>query len=84
MRTHILMSICVGVIFATTSIGAFSDVGPRMEIVDRAHKGDRLPVALVSVLRAPVHGLELPEGCDALVSLLARTDLARIAGRCES
>jgi hypothetical protein len=82
MRTHTLMSICVGVIFATTSIGAFSDVGPRMEIVDRAHKGDRLRVAQVSVSRASMHGL--PEGCDGLASPLAHTEVARIAGRCES
>jgi hypothetical protein len=68
------MAICVGVIFATTSIGALSDVGPRMETVDRTHKGDRLPVAQVSV----------PRGCDALVSSLVHSGLERIAGRCVS
>ena len=82
MRTHHLMAICVGVIFATTSIGALSDVGPRMETVDRTHKSDRLPVAQVSVPRVPVYGL--PEGCDALVSSLVHSGLERIAGRCVS
>jgi hypothetical protein len=71
------MAICVGVIFATTSIGALSE-----ETVDRTHKGDRLPVAQVSVPRVPVYGL--PEGCDALVSSLVHSGLERIAGRCVS
>ncbi len=77
-------AICGGLILATISIGAHSDVGTPMEIVDRAHKGDRLPLAQLDVRRAPAQDLRLPDGCDALVSPLTRSRFARIAGRCVS
>jgi len=86
MRTHTLITILVGVILAIGSIGAHSNGGPSsgvaaFERVDRTHKADRLQV---QVLRARAHGLELPEGCDALVSPLANRQLARSAAHCES
>jgi hypothetical protein len=84
MTRYALKGICGGLILATISIGAHSDVGTSMEMVDRAHKGDRLSLAQVSVLRTPTHDLRLPDGCDALVSPLTHSLLARVAGRCES
>jgi len=86
MQTHTLITILVGVILAIGSIGARSDGRSSsgvtaFEQVERAHKADRLQV---QVLRARAHGLELPEGCDALVSPLANRQLARSAARCES
>jgi hypothetical protein len=87
MRTHLLASICGGLILTTISIGAHSDVGSSLQI-DRAHKGDRLPIATVihdpKLDRLAMRGHDLPEGCDALVSPLADARLARIAGRCQS
>jgi hypothetical protein len=85
--THIVASICAGMVFVTASIGARSD-GAVCALIDRSNKGDRLP--LVEVIRPPVVdqlsalARDLPEGCVALVSPLARSDLARIAGSCES
>jgi hypothetical protein len=77
-------ALCGGLFLATVSIGAHSNVGSPTEIVDRAHKGDRLPLVQVDVLRAPTRDLHLPDGCDALVSPLTRSQVARIAGRCVS
>jgi hypothetical protein len=82
MRKHTLASIGGGLILTMVSIGAQSDAP--LEIVNRTHKGDRLPLAQVNVARAPVYDLKLPEGCDSLVSSLTRSQLARIAGRCVS
>jgi len=84
MIRYALKGICGGLILATISIGAHSGVGTSMEIVDRAHKGDRLPLAQVDVRRTPARDVRLPDGCDALVSPLTHSRLARIAGRCES
>jgi hypothetical protein len=86
MRIHTLITILVGVILAIGSIGARSDGTSSsgvvaFERVDRTHKADRLQV---QVVRARAHGLELPEGCDALVSPLANRQLARSAAHCES
>jgi hypothetical protein len=87
MSTHILEPLCAALIFATASLGADPDRAVRLQI-DRTHKGDRLPFA--EVIRLPeldqlaAHAHELPEGCDALVSPLTRSDLARIAGSCVS
>jgi len=89
MRAHILPSFIAGLILATISVGAHSNVGPSLAI-DRTHKGDRLPVSELSLKphQAPAQlafgAHDLPEGCDALVSSLTGSQLARIAGRCES
>jgi hypothetical protein len=90
MRAHILfLSICGGLILATASIGAHSDVGASI-VIDRTHKGDRLPLTEVNVTRPRAMdqrgagAYDLPDGCDALVSPLTHSQLARIAGRCVS
>jgi hypothetical protein len=87
MNTHIVASICAGMVFVTASIGACSD-GAVSALIDRAHKGDRLPLVEVIAprpldqLAAQAH--DLLAGCEALVSPLTRSDLARIAGSCVS
>jgi hypothetical protein len=45
--------------------------------INRASKGDRLPAAAA-------FQNELPDGCEALASPLARSALSRIAARCLS
>jgi hypothetical protein len=89
MRKHTLTSICGGLILATISIGALhSDVGVSMEIVNRTHKGDRMPLAQVNITRPldqPIAGAyDLADGCDPLVSSLTHSQLARVAARCLS
>jgi hypothetical protein len=93
MRRHTLASIYGGLILAAVStvIGvegiatARPDVGPSAaEIVNRARKGDRLPLVQINI--PPAHGYDarLPDGCDSLVSPLVYSHLAHIAGRCVS
>jgi hypothetical protein len=88
MRAHLVL-ICGGLILATVSIDAHSDVRAPMGI-DRTLKGDRLPLAEVNVTRpqaldqSGAGAYDLPDGCDALVSPLTHSQLARIAGRCVS
>jgi hypothetical protein len=65
-------------------------------IIDRTLKGDRLfrPSSInlnagnqsrgINLLGAPTLDLDLPDGCEALVSLLTRSPLRRVAGRCVS
>ena len=90
MRT--LTSFCSGLILValTTVIGfdgtasAHPDVGSSVEVVNRTRKADRLPTVHVHVPRAPVSDARLLDGCEPLVSVLTRSNLARIAGRCLS
>jgi hypothetical protein len=67
---------------ATARSGAHQSV----ELVDRTGKGDRLQLVQprINVPRAAAARAALPDGCDAAVSSLTRSDLARIAQRCES
>ena len=68
-----------------------SGVVPSRETINRARKGDRLPLVLASdpnpanrpVIRRSVEH-SLPDGCEALASPLARSVVAHIAGRCVS
>ena len=59
--------------------------------VNRALKGDRLPVPAVSGKPAELQGLQapratpkLPDGCEAAVSAMTRSSLAQTPGRCIS
>ena len=75
---------------------ASSAAAPSGEIVNRAQKGNRLPLvpALhqnpvsrqleVNLPRMPAPEQGLADGCESLVSPLARSPLAQIAGRCLS
>ena len=88
------VSIVIGieVSVATASSGA----APSAEIINRALKGNRLPLvpALhqnpvsgpleVNVPRVAASDGGLADGCESLASPLARSPLAQIAGRCLS
>ena len=75
---------------------ARSMVDPSAQTVNRALKGDRLPLAPVSrpdaenqpaelrALRTSTPNSRLPDGCEAVVSSIANSELAHIAGRCVS
>jgi hypothetical protein len=103
-RLQYLISGC-SVLLATVSIvigievsvaTASSGAAPSVEIVNRALKGNRLPLvpALdqnpvsgpleVNVPRVAAPDGGLADGCESLVSPLARSPLAQIAGRCLS
>ena len=87
MAKHILAIICAGLIAVSASAGARSDATVSAQI-DRTHKGDRLPLVAVMPPPALDHVAarirDLPAGCDALVSPLTRSDLARVAATCVS
>jgi hypothetical protein len=89
-----IVSIVVGieVSVATASSGA----APSTKIINRAQKGDRLPVvpALhqnpvsrppeVNLARIPAPDQNLADCCESLASPLAHSPLAQVAGRCLS
>jgi hypothetical protein len=52
---------------------------PSMEVVNRTHKGDRLPLP-----RAERPNHEFPVGCESVVSSVLRSPLTHIARRCLS
>jgi hypothetical protein len=66
---------------------------PCEETINRAIKGDRLPLALTPYStpaseamegNVPRISVDLPDGCEALASPLARSAVAQMAGRCVS
>jgi len=89
-----IVSIVIGieVSVATASSGAALST----EIINRARKGDRLPVVpvlrknpvnrppQVNLPRIPAPDQDLADGCESLASPLAHSPLAQIAGRCLS
>jgi hypothetical protein len=96
----IACSLVVAIISMLTSITVlaapvWSGVVASKQTIDRTHKGDRLSLVLksdasstdrpirVNVLHRAVQ-YNLPDGCEALASHLARSKAAHIAGRCES
>jgi hypothetical protein len=91
MLTHVLASICSGLILTvlTTGIGSDGIAGTRPHFgssveVNRTQKADRLPMVQIKEPRASLYGAKLPDGCESMVSPLIRSQLARIAGRCVS
>jgi hypothetical protein len=89
MRTHSLTTLCVSIILMIGSVGAqsdgrYSEESPAFETVDRTHKAGRLPSVRDKIVRERSVALELPEGCDGLISSLANRELARVAAHCES
>ena len=74
-----------GLSVATTS-SAFSVVSPA-DIVDRSHKGNRLPVMPTPPFKSTKRtgsNYELPVGCEAVTSPLTHSASANIARRCLS
>jgi hypothetical protein len=93
----VLLAIVSNVIGIEVSVvTAWSGAAPSVEIVNRARKGERLPLVPafhrnavnlqleVKVPRTPAVGEGLPDGCESLASSLAYSPLAHIAGRCLS
>ena len=89
-----MASIVMGIELSVAT--AFSGAAPSAAIVNRAQKSNRLPLvpALhqnpvsrqleVNLPRMPAPEQGLADGCESLVSPLARSPLAQIAGRCLS
>jgi hypothetical protein len=91
MHTHVLASICGGLILTllTSGIGSDGIAGTRPNFgssveVNRTQKADRLPTVQIKKPRASLYDLRLPDGCESMISPLTRSQLARIAGRCVS
>jgi hypothetical protein len=69
---------------------------PAAHHVDRASKGDRLPLTVavkpagvnqrtgINEQSGPAAAPQLPEGCEAVVSVIGKPPLANVAGRCLS
>jgi hypothetical protein len=91
-------SLVLAIVSILISIGAsagtiWAAAAPSNETINRAPKGDRLPLALTP-FSPPASGamegnvsrlsVDLPDGCEALASPLARSAVANIAGRCVS
>jgi len=78
-----------------SDLTARTGLDPAGQIVNRSLKGDRLPLIPAfhrDAERRPVElkvrmstpEAKLPDGCEALVSSIANSELARVAGRCIS
>ena len=82
----VLVMLAMVISLESSMATARSGVHPSVDVVDRTRKGDRLPLARprIDVPRTTASSAALPDGCDAAVSSLTRSDLARIAQRCES
>jgi hypothetical protein len=88
------LSIITG--FGISELTARSGIEPAGETVNRILKGDRSPLAFriqpnaahrprqTNTLLETTSGSRLPVGCESLVSALAHSQLARMAGRCVS
>jgi hypothetical protein len=76
------LSVLVATVSIVTTIEvtlapAWSGVVPAAPTINRASRGDRLP-------SAATFRHDLPDGCEALASPLARSALSHIAARCLS
>jgi hypothetical protein len=96
----IACSLLVAIILMLISIKvaaapAWAGLAPPTQTINPAGKGDRLPFVLAfapNPANRPIEvgiprtsaGHNLPDGCEALASLLARSAAAHIAGRCVS
>jgi hypothetical protein len=66
---------------ASTSWSAVSLRAPSTQMVDRAAKGDRLPLHRHTMLNSPA---KLPVGCESVVSSVDTSPLAQMARTCQS
>jgi hypothetical protein len=90
----VLLSAMIGLELSVTT--ARSGGESSWETVNRTQKGDRLPLVPafhrnavnqlleIKVPRAPNTDSELADGCESLVSSLAHSPWANVAGRCVS
>jgi hypothetical protein len=73
-----------GMVFAAIVVSSQSGSEPH-QYVDRTSKGDRLETVQVHVLRPKPIRFRLLAGCDGVISPLApKSDLTRVAGRCDA
>jgi hypothetical protein len=73
-----------GMIFAGMVVSSQPGSEPH-QYVDRSAKGDRLATVQSHVLRPTTARSRLPAGCDGAISPLApKSDLTRVAARCDS
>jgi hypothetical protein len=92
----VLLALASTAITTKGSVATASSEPVPVQIVDRTHKGDRLPLIdardgkafelplQVNAPRTLASSRGLPDGCESLVSSLARSPVAEIAGRCLS
>src|SRR5712692_6140398 len=104
-RSQALITFLIGALAVCLSIAAFEATvaTARSEadlsiIVDRARKGDRLPLVpasslganpedgqiLINLPHAPAPGSKLPVGCESVGSSIGQSHLAHVVGRCLS
>ena len=74
-----LVVIVTGELSASTTWSAAPSAIPSVEVVNRTHKGDRLPLPRIE--RAD-H--ELPVGCESVASPIVRSPLTHVARDCLS
>jgi hypothetical protein len=65
----------------STTWSAASMTAPSTQTVDRAAKGDRLPLHRHTVLNSPA---KLPVGCESVISSVDSSPLAQMARSCQS
>ena len=92
--TLAVVSIITAELPVSTTWSAASSVVSSAEIVNRAQKGDRLPLAPLyrNTVNLPLNRTEptrfsdqaLPIGCESVSSPLAHSPLTHVAGRCLS
>jgi hypothetical protein len=92
LLTIVSVVVCIEISVAT----GWSKAAASTQTVNRARKGDRLPLIAalngkavelpldVNLLRAPVFPRRLPDGCESLASSLTHSPLVDIAARCLS
>ena len=92
-RSRYFLGVCSSALLLTsfvvglevTAATARPEAAPILNSVNRALKADRLPARADRA--TPVEqdtSARLPDGCEALVSTIERSPLARIPGRCVS
>jgi hypothetical protein len=92
------LAVCLSIAVFKATVATARSEADLWTIVNRARKGDRLPLnpasnlrgnpedgpLLINLPRAPVLDSKLPVGCESVVSSIAQSRLAHIAGRCLS
>jgi hypothetical protein len=88
---------CLLIGLEVSATTALPGAEPARHLANRTLKGDRLPVPdakarknavngplEIRVPRLPAAKLELPEGCESIVSAIAQSPLSQVPGRCVS
>jgi hypothetical protein len=92
------LAVCLSIAAFEATLATARSEADLSTIVDRARKGDRLPLIpasslrgnpedgalLIKLPRAPVLDSKLPVGCESIVRSIGQSRLAPIVGRCLS